>query len=101
MLLWHREAGDGAAEQGGGGQRLLEEEAWLLFEDLQRRLDCRLQPDQILKSSFDFVDHYLTEHGKEAVNKICLVREGGSCLKRVLSDPEFHKILRIDVGKQS
>ena len=38
MLLWHREAGDGAAEQGGGGQGLLEEEAWLLFEDLRRRL---------------------------------------------------------------
>ena len=68
MLLWHREAGDGTAEQGGGGQRLLEEEAWLLFEDLRRRLDCRLQVDQILQSSFDFVDHYLTEHGKEAVN---------------------------------
>ena len=24
--------------------------------------------DQILQSSFDLVDHYLTEHGKEAVN---------------------------------
>ena len=68
MLLWHREAGDGTAEQGGGGQRLLEEEAWLLFEDLRRRLDCRLRADQNLRSPFDFVDHYLTEHGKEAVN---------------------------------
>ena len=68
MLLRHREAGDGAAEQGGGGQRLLEEEAWLLFEDLRRRLECRLLAGRTLQSPFEHVDHYLTEHGKEAVN---------------------------------